>query len=99
MSDLTIDNELLRRVRETFAHIDDLLEKPARSMDDVDAKAMGVAELEKRMGEFGDEWKYGIKELKKFSQKAAKALDKIEGEFSGLDHELADQLEKAANKK
>ncbi|MFF3762684.1 hypothetical protein ACFYYR_01095 [Streptomyces sp. NPDC001922] len=79
--------------------MDELLTKPAHAMDVVDTRAMGASELEKRMGEFGDEWNYGIKQLKKFSGKAVKALDRIEKKFSGFDRELARQLSKAARKK
>ncbi|WP_330307013.1 MULTISPECIES: hypothetical protein [unclassified Streptomyces] len=69
MSDLYIDNAMLQRVRKDLAHIDDLLEKPAKAMDAVDVRAMGASELEKRMDSFGEEWNYGIKQLKKFSGK------------------------------
>ncbi|MEK8172265.1 hypothetical protein NKH77_32200 [Streptomyces sp. M19] len=99
MGDLYIDNAMLRRVRKNLSHIDSLLEKPAKAMESVDAKDMGASELEKRMESFGDEWDYGIKQLKKFSQNAVKALDKVEKEFSGFDQKLAKQLSKAAKKK
>ncbi|MCT7352306.1 hypothetical protein N4P33_08970 [Streptomyces sp. 15-116A] len=99
MSDLYIDSEMLQRVRENLAHIGTLLDKPSRAMDRVDSKAMGASELEKRMDSFGDEWKYGIDQLKKFSKSAVKALDKIEKAFGGLDAELAKALREAAQKK
>ncbi|MFB7929107.1 hypothetical protein ACFC4C_08350 [Streptomyces sp. NPDC056039] len=99
MSDLYIDGEMLQRVRENLKHIGGLLEKPAKAMDQVDSKAMGASELEKRMDEFGDEWKYGVGQLKKFSKGAVKALDKIEKAFDGLDEELAKALREAAKKK
>ncbi|MGW6026445.1 hypothetical protein [Streptomyces sp. NPDC055099] len=99
MSDLYIDGEMLERVRENLKHIGGLLEKPAKAMDQVDAKAMGVPELEKRMDTFGDEWTYGVGQLKKFSTNASKALGKIEKAFDGLDDELAKALREAAEKK
>ncbi|MEU4926971.1 hypothetical protein AB0G54_10770 [Streptomyces yokosukanensis] len=99
MSDLYIDNAMLQRVRKNLAHIDELLTKPAKAMEAVDVRAMGASELEKRMESFGNEWHYGIKQLKKFSGTAVKALNKIEEKFTGLDTELARQLSKAAKKK
>ncbi|MFF8655438.1 hypothetical protein [Streptomyces huasconensis] len=99
MSDLYIDGEMLKRVRENLKHIGSLLEKPAKAMDQVDSKAMGASELEKQMDDFGDEWHYGIGQLKKFSTDAAKALDKIEKAFGGLDDALAKALREAAEKK
>jgi hypothetical protein len=99
VSDLYIDGEMLRRVRENLAHIGSLLEKPSKAMDQVDAKAMGATKLEKRMDSFGDEWKYGVGQLKKFSKNAVKALDKIEKAFDGLDEELAKALREATRKK
>ncbi|MEU5307660.1 hypothetical protein [Streptomyces sp. NPDC021562] len=99
MSDLYIDNAMLRRVRKNLAHIDQLLTRPAKAMASVDVRAMGASELEKRMESFGDDWHYGIKQLKKFSGKAVKALDRIEEKFAGQDDELARQLSKVAKQK
>lgn len=99
MSDLYIDGEMLDRVRSNLKNIDDLLGKPVRAMEDIDAKAMGAADLERRMDEFGDEWAYGIGQLRKFSKGAAKTLDTIEKTFTDLDLDLAEILSKAARKK
>ncbi|MEV4786281.1 hypothetical protein AB0K53_12655 [Streptomyces tuirus] len=99
MSDLYIDGEMLNRVRHNLRDIDDLFAKPIRAMADIDAKAMGTSDLERRMDEFGDEWAYGIKQLRKFSKGAAKTLDAIEKAFSQLDLDLANELSKAAKKK
>ena len=68
-------------------------------MGDIDAKAMGASELERRMEVFGEEWEYGIGQLKKFSKGAAKTLDNIEKAFDKLDKDLAAELSKAAKAK
>ncbi|MEV7884230.1 hypothetical protein ACWD3I_37355 [Streptomyces sp. NPDC002817] len=99
MSDLYIDGEMLNRVRHDLRHIDELFSKPIRAMADIDAKAMGASQLEQRMEDFGEEWSYGIKQLRKFSKGAAKTLDTIEKTFDQLDLNLAEELSKAAKKK
>jgi hypothetical protein len=99
MSDLYIDGEMLNRVRHNLRDIDELFAKPIHAMADIDAKAMGASDLERRMEEFGDEWSYGIKQLRKFSKGAAKTLDMIEKAFDQLDLDLANELSKAAKKK
>lgn len=99
MSDLYIDGEMLDRVRRNLRDIEDLLGKPIRAMGDIDAKAMGATELERRMEDFGEEWEYGIGQLRKFSKGAAKTLDNVEKAFNKLDLDLAAELSKAAKKK
>ncbi|MGW5736209.1 MULTISPECIES: hypothetical protein [Streptomyces] len=99
MGDLYIDGEMLNRVRRNLKNIEDLLGKPIRAMADIDAKAMGTKDLERRMEDFGEEWEYGIGQLRKFSKGAAKTLGHIERSFEKLDQDLAAALSKAANKK
>lgn len=99
VSDLYIDSDMLDRVRRNLRNIEDLLGKPIRAMADIDAKAMGATELERRMDEFGGEWEYGISQMKRFAKGAAKTLDTIEKEFKQLDVDLAAELSKAAKKK
>lgn len=99
MSDLYIDNEMLQDVRKNLATIETRLRKPIKEMDRINARAMGVAELERAMETFGEEWGYGIGQLKKVSKSAVKALDKIQDKFNGLDQELAEQLSKNAKGK
>lgn len=99
MSDLYIDGDMLDRVRRNLRHIEDLLGKPIRAMAAIDAKAMGASELERRMEDFGEEWQYGVGQLRKFSKGAAKTLDTIERSFDKLDKDLAAELSKAAQKK
>ncbi|MEU3084152.1 hypothetical protein ABZ697_28035 [Streptomyces albidoflavus] len=77
MSDLSVDYEVLNRVRHNLDQIADLMKKPGREMESVDGTSMGVPELARRMDDFGDEWSYGIKQLTKFSAKASKALLKM----------------------
>lgn len=98
MSDLYIDGQVLENVRRNLGRIGKLLEGPIREMEQVDAKSMGARDLEKRMAEFGDEWSYGIGELRKFSAGAVKGLNKIERAFEQLDADLAAALEKAGKK-
>ncbi|MFE7671698.1 hypothetical protein ACFU5N_05705 [Streptomyces albidoflavus] len=89
MSDLSVDYEVLNRVRHNLDQIADLMKKPGREMESVGGASMGVPELARRMDDFGDEWSYGIKQLTKFSEKASKALLKIKKSFEQLDSELA----------
>ncbi|MEU1115825.1 MULTISPECIES: hypothetical protein [unclassified Streptomyces] len=99
MSDLYIDGEMLRRVRRNMGNIEDLLGKPIRAMGDIDARSMGATDLERRMEDFGEEWEYGIGQLRKFSKGAAKTLAHIEDTFEKLDVDLASALSKAVKKK
>ncbi|WP_250300939.1 hypothetical protein [Streptomyces sp. A 4/2] len=98
MSDLSIDYEVLNRVRGNLDHIAELMKKPGQDMKHVSGKSIGVPELAKRMDHFGDEWSYGIKKLTKFSANASKALLKIKEAFEKLDTELADANAKANGK-
>lgn len=90
MSDLSVDYEVLNRVRRNLDHMAHLMKKPGREMEHVTGDSMGVPELAKRMDDFGDEWSYGIKQLTKFSEKASKALLKVKESFEKLDDELAE---------
>ncbi|MCK8438170.1 hypothetical protein ACWZEH_18745 [Streptomyces sp. QTS137] len=89
MSDLSIDYEVLNRVRHNLDHIAHLMKKPGQEMERVSGDSMGVPELARRMDDFGDEWSYGIKQLTKFSGNASKALLKIKESFEKLDDDLA----------
>ncbi|MEU6678219.1 hypothetical protein [Streptomyces sp. NPDC046925] len=99
MSDLYIDSDMLDRVRHNLRNIADLLGKPIRAMAEIDAKATGATELERRMGEFGGEWEYGISQMRRFAKGAAKTLETIEKQFDKLDVDLATELSKATKKK
>lgn len=86
---------MLSRVRANLASVTDLLTGPARRMAEVDGRAMGVAELEQRMDEFGEEWEYGIGKLGEFSDSAVDALDQISQAFEEADDNLANALNEA----
>jgi hypothetical protein len=95
MSDIYVDIDVLDRVRKNIKSIGDLMERPGQEMDEVDGNAMGVMALASRMDDFGDEWSYGIKQIKKFSGAAVKTLEKIEKEFKKIDEKLAHELRKS----
>ncbi|MFI6492766.1 hypothetical protein [Streptomyces sp. NPDC050564] len=95
MSDIYLDIDVLDRVRKNIKSIGDLMERPGQEMDEVDGNAMGVMALASRMDDFGGEWSYGIKQIKKFSGAAVKTLDKIEKEFKEIDAKLAHELRKS----
>ena len=65
MSDIYVDIDVLNRVRGDIKHIGEIMERPGREMDEVDGDSMGVSMLASRMNHFGDEWSYGIKQIKK----------------------------------
>lgn len=95
MSDIYIDSAVLGRVRSNIKRIGDIMEHPGREMDEVDGNSMGVTELATRMNDFGDEWSYGIKQIKKFSSSAVKTLDKMQKAFEEMDDKLAQELRKS----
>ncbi|WP_327408758.1 hypothetical protein OG458_12670 [Streptomyces sp. NBC_01281] len=98
MSDIRIDFDVLDRVRRDIKHIGELMEGPGKEMDEVDGESMGVSMLAARMNDFGDEWSYGIKQIKKFSGAAVKELDKMKRAFEQLDDKLDDELRKSREK-
>lgn len=95
MSDIYIDFDVLKRVRGDIKRISEIMERPGREMEEVDGASMGVSLLASRMNEFGDEWSYGVKQIKKYSGAAVKTLDKMQKAFEGLDDTLAKELRKA----
>ncbi len=95
MGDLYVDGEMLDRIRRDLIHIVKVLKKPGEEMEQLDGTDMGVGRLASRMDEFGDEWSYGIKQLAKFSDRAADALLEIKKSFAGLDDDLARALREA----
>ncbi|WBB64291.1 hypothetical protein O7599_18035 [Streptomyces sp. WMMC500] len=92
MGDLYVDGEMLDRTRHDLMHIVKVLKKPGEEMEQLDGSDMGVEKLASRMDDFGDEWSYGIKQLTKFSDRAADALLEIKKSFAGLDEDLAQAL-------
>ncbi|MFD8723923.1 hypothetical protein ACFV2H_39715 [Streptomyces sp. NPDC059629] len=95
MSDIRIDIGVLDRVRSDIERIGEIMERPGREMDEVDGDSMGVSLLASRMNDFGDEWSYGIKQIKKYSGATVKALDTMKKEFEELDDKLAEALRKS----
>ncbi|GAA2122310.1 hypothetical protein [Streptomyces synnematoformans] len=93
MSDLYVDGDMLDSVRHDLLHIVKVLKKPGEEMEQLDGTDMGVTKLASRMDDFGDEWSYGIKQLAKFSDRAADALLEIKKSFAGLDDDLARALQ------
>lgn len=99
MTDILIDWDVIRRTRTNMRHMSDLLSGPGRDMRGLDADAVGVPELERRLDEFGEEWEYGIGQLARFAGNAAEALDEVETAFRKADEDLARALTEAANQK
>ncbi|MFC0495212.1 hypothetical protein ACFW4O_10935 [Streptomyces mutabilis] len=95
MSDISIDLGVLKRVRTNIEQIGETMERPGKEMEEVDGASMGVSMLASRMNDFGDEWSYGIKQIKKFSGAAVKTLDAMQKAFEDLDDTLAKELRKA----
>jgi hypothetical protein len=95
VSDVYIDGEVLARVHRNLTGIRDLMERPARQMQDVDGWVMGAPALVRRMDEFGSEWAYGIRKLASFAGDAASALDRVEQAFDDADASLAQALRSA----
>ncbi|MDT0270147.1 hypothetical protein RM844_28135 [Streptomyces sp. DSM 44915] len=94
-SDLYIDGEVLSRVRSNLTHITDILDDPSEAIDSVGTASAGVRALSDRLGEFGDEWSYGIGQIGEFARGAADTLTQIEQEFDNLDLSLAQALNEA----
>ncbi|MEU2596422.1 hypothetical protein [Streptomyces hirsutus] len=95
MSDIYIDFDVLKRVRGNIERIGEIMERPGREMEEVDGASMGVDMLASRMNDFGDEWSYGVKQIKKYSGAAVKTLDKMQKAFEEMDETLAKELRKA----
>ncbi|WP_049566762.1 hypothetical protein [Streptomyces sp. SBT349] len=94
-SDLYIDGEVLAEVRRNLTHITDILNDPAEAIEEVGTDEAGVSELSGRLGEFGDEWSYGIGQIGEFARNAAEILTRVEQEFDKLDLSLAEELQAA----
>jgi hypothetical protein len=94
-SDLYIDGDVLARVRESLRDITDLLDAPTETIEEVGTGDAGVDALSDRLGEFGDEWSYGIGQIGEFARGAADTLREIERGFEDLDLSLAEALRRA----
>jgi hypothetical protein len=91
-SDLYLDYDLLRATRDDIRNVADLMERPCQAMADVGGPSMGVARLVERMDDFGDEWEYGIGQLRDLAGGAADALDQVLRAFQAIDEGLEESL-------
>jgi hypothetical protein len=94
-SDLYIDGEMLDRVKRNLRDITDILENPMEKIQDVGASDAGVDELSDRLGEFGDEWDYGIGKINDYAGAAADTIQTVQEGFADLDLSLAEALRQA----
>ncbi|MDT0343099.1 hypothetical protein [Streptomyces litchfieldiae] len=95
-SDLYIDGEVLANVQSNLTRITDILDDPAQTIESVGTSRAGVQALSDRLGEFGDEWSYGIGQIGEFARGAAETLRMIDQEFADMDLSLAEALQAAA---
>lgn len=94
-SDLYIDNDVLERTRASLANINAILNDPGDTVQQWGTNSAGVDELSARLGEFDDEWEYGIGKIKEFADGAAETLGMIMTAFENYDLDLAKQLREA----
>jgi hypothetical protein len=97
-SDLYLDYDLLRGMRDDIRHLAELMERPCREMADVEGSAMGVARLIDRMDDFGGEWEYGIGQLAEFAESASTTLDTVIDAFQTIDEGLEQALRNAGQR-
>jgi hypothetical protein len=95
VSDLYIDGEVLSSVQSNLTRIGDILDDPAETIESVGSSQAGVPALSGRLGEFGDEWSYGIGQIAEFARGAADTLRMIGQEFADMDLSLAEALQSA----
>lgn len=89
MADLYVDAAALEGLRSELRQIRDCLERCTRVLAAVDESGMGPAALRARMGEFADDWSYGIGRPGKLAGSAEVALGEVERVFRETDVALA----------
>lgn len=89
MADLYLDAAAFEELRATLRQIRELLERPGRQLAAIDESGMGPAVLRARMGEFAEEWAYGIGRLGQLADGAESALGEVERVFREVDTALA----------
>lgn len=94
-SDLYIDGAMLERTRTNLATISDILNDPGDTVEYWGTRSAGVEELSHRLGEFDDEWSYGIGKIKEFADGAAETLRLINDAWEAYDLDLARALREA----
>lgn len=95
-SDLYIDGAMLERTRTNLANISEILKDPGESVEYYGTRSAGVEELSDRLGEFDDEWSYGISKIKEFAEHAAEILRQIHEAWEEYDLDLARALREAS---
>lgn len=95
MSDLYIDGEMLERTRINLSRITQILDDPGEAVEYHGTSSAGVRELSDRLGEFDDEWSYGIGKIGEFATGAADTLRVISDAWEQYDLDLANALNEA----
>ncbi|EFQ83721.1 hypothetical protein HMPREF0063_11384 [Aeromicrobium marinum DSM 15272] len=95
MADLFIDADVIGRTKSRLTSVTDLLDGPCRAMRDLPRDAVAQARLRDKLGEFGDEWEWGIGKLGEFSGAASDGLGQILEAFSEAEDELKAVLDEA----
>jgi hypothetical protein len=93
--DLYIDYDMLERTRSNLANITDILENPTDEVSYHGTDSAGVQDLSDRLGDFDDEWDYGIEKIREFSGNAAEMLGALMRAWEDFDLDLAAQLREA----
>jgi hypothetical protein len=90
--DLYIDYDMLERTRSNLANISNILESPTDEVAHWGTSSMGVEELSDRLGEFDDEWDYGIGKMRDLANDAAETLGELIRAWYDFDLDLARAL-------
>lgn len=92
MCDLYIDYDVLERTRSNLADIAGILESPTDEVANWGTRSVGVEALSDRLGEFDDEWDYGIGKIRELASGAAETLDELIRAWYDFDLDLARAL-------
>jgi hypothetical protein len=93
--DLYIDYDMLERTRSNLANITGILESPTDEIAYWGTGSAGVEDLSDRLGEFDDEWDYGIEKIREFAGNAAEMLGNLIQAWQEFDLDLAAALRDA----
>lgn len=89
MCDLYIDYDMLERTQSNLANITTILENPTDEVSYWGTDSAGVQELSDRLGEFDDEWDYGIEKIREYAGNAAEMLGNLIDAWREFDLDLA----------
>ncbi|MGP4113533.1 hypothetical protein ACTWP5_21810 [Streptomyces sp. 4N509B] len=92
MCDLYIDYDMLERTRSNLTNITEILESPTDEISSWGTQSAGVEELSNRLGEFDDEWDYGIGKIREFATNAGEMLAGLIQAWQQYDLDLAKAL-------